>query len=525
MRLTADIIKRAVSSLNPVEDREIVLRGYKISKIENLGVTEDLYDTIDLSENEILRLENFPKLRKLKTLLLACNWISRISPAVASQLSRLEELVLTSNRISSLTEIDALSGLPHLQVLVMKDNPVTRQNHYRLYVIHKIPSLRVLDFSKVKQEERESAARLFSSASGQQFLTTVVEEGIKLSQKEEEEKKSKELTQEQRMQIVELMNNPAITSGELDKIDRLINTGRIGAYLEKLNKNKTSADEMKLGDTTAMEIEEGKEIEVIREEKEELGRKIETVRDKEQGNNEKIEKGSGSERQTVKKRLASTVLDIEESGREEAGEEEEEKDQTNDETEIEEGKGKNKKRRLEEEQKQIQDDEKEKEEKRMHEQQMEEEGQREVEQLEQKAMKQIDKEEAVKQIKRMKVAELKKEVEKRKLAIPMKSTKKDDLIQLLVDDINNRTSTSSYSSPGQNGKDQQKEDQKEKAEEQIASQEVLTPPPPSLTEEEIKAMKVVELKESLKSRDVDIPKNAKKDNLIQLLKETVANGH
>merc|ERR1711918_230109 len=96
-------------------------------------------------------------------------------------------------------------------------------------------------------------------------------------------------------------------------------------------------------------------------------------RDKEQGNNEKIEKenekasGSGSERQTVKKRLASTVLDIEESGREEAGEEEEEKDQTNDETEIEEGKGKNKKRRLEEEQKQIQDDEKEKEEKRMHE--------------------------------------------------------------------------------------------------------------------------------------------------------------
>jgi U2 small nuclear ribonucleoprotein A' len=40
-----------------------------------------------------------------------------------------------------------------------------RQN-YRLFVIYKIPTLKVLDFQKVKQSERERAQRLASSAAG-----------------------------------------------------------------------------------------------------------------------------------------------------------------------------------------------------------------------------------------------------------------------------------------------------------------------------------------------------------------------
>jgi U2 small nuclear ribonucleoprotein A' len=40
-----------------------------------------------------------------------------------------------------------------------------RQN-YRLYAINKIPTLKVLDFQKVKQTERERAQRLASSAAG-----------------------------------------------------------------------------------------------------------------------------------------------------------------------------------------------------------------------------------------------------------------------------------------------------------------------------------------------------------------------
>lgn len=31
-------------------------------------------------------------------------------------------------------------------------NPVTKRQYYRLYVIHKVPSLRVLDFCKIKDK-------------------------------------------------------------------------------------------------------------------------------------------------------------------------------------------------------------------------------------------------------------------------------------------------------------------------------------------------------------------------------------
>ena len=42
----------------------------------------------------------------------------------------------------------------------------TGRQHYRLYAIHKIPSLKVLDFTKIKQSERERAQRLAASAAG-----------------------------------------------------------------------------------------------------------------------------------------------------------------------------------------------------------------------------------------------------------------------------------------------------------------------------------------------------------------------
>ena len=51
--------------------------GNKIEAIENLGATEDQFDTIDLSDNGILRLDGFPLLPRLKTLLLSGNAIRR----------------------------------------------------------------------------------------------------------------------------------------------------------------------------------------------------------------------------------------------------------------------------------------------------------------------------------------------------------------------------------------------------------------------------------------------------------------
>lgn len=65
-------------------------------------------------------------------------------------LPNLETLVLTNNRLSNLVDLDSLAKLVNLQYLCLLDNVVTKKPNYRLYLIHKLPKLRLLDFKKVK---------------------------------------------------------------------------------------------------------------------------------------------------------------------------------------------------------------------------------------------------------------------------------------------------------------------------------------------------------------------------------------
>lgn len=83
MKLTADLILQSPQYTNALRDRELDLRGYKIPVIENLGATLDQFDTIDMSENDIRKLEGFALLKRLKSLLLNNNriwYVSMIQP-------------------------------------------------------------------------------------------------------------------------------------------------------------------------------------------------------------------------------------------------------------------------------------------------------------------------------------------------------------------------------------------------------------------------------------------------------------
>ena len=55
------------------DNTNIVSLGYKIPVIENMGATLDQFDTIDLSDNEIRKLDGFPLLRRLKCLMINNN--------------------------------------------------------------------------------------------------------------------------------------------------------------------------------------------------------------------------------------------------------------------------------------------------------------------------------------------------------------------------------------------------------------------------------------------------------------------
>eukprot|EP01116_Phalansterium_solitarium_P007183 TRINITY_DN19701_c0_g1_i1.p1 TRINITY_DN19701_c0_g1~~TRINITY_DN19701_c0_g1_i1.p1 ORF type:complete len:258 (+),score=54.76 TRINITY_DN19701_c0_g1_i1:81-854(+) len=164
MRLTADLINRSEAGFNTLRERELNLRGNKIALIENLGATQDAFDVIDLSDNEITKLDNFPLLPRLSTLFVNSNRVSVIGTDLGSCLPQLDTLVLSNNRLANLTDIDPLSALPSLRRLSLLDNLITKKQHYRLYVIHKIPQLKLLDFRKVKPKERQASQKLFGAA-------------------------------------------------------------------------------------------------------------------------------------------------------------------------------------------------------------------------------------------------------------------------------------------------------------------------------------------------------------------------
>ncbi|KAH7712858.1 U2 small nuclear ribonucleoprotein A, partial [Aphelenchoides avenae] len=68
------------------------------------------FDVIDLTDNDIRKLNNLP------------------------QLKRLESLILNNNRV---------------QLMV---NPLRHKQHYRAYIIHKLKSVGVLDFRRIKDK-------------------------------------------------------------------------------------------------------------------------------------------------------------------------------------------------------------------------------------------------------------------------------------------------------------------------------------------------------------------------------------
>lgn len=161
MRLTADLIRAAPAYTNPIKEREVSFRGYKIPAIENLGVTQDQFETIDFSDNEIVKLENFPVLPRLHTLLFSNNRVNRVDSGLGSYLPHLESLILINNRFTTLDQLDALADLASLRTLSLMGNPVTAEKNYRLYVLFKIPQVTVLDFHKVKPQEREQSKKVF----------------------------------------------------------------------------------------------------------------------------------------------------------------------------------------------------------------------------------------------------------------------------------------------------------------------------------------------------------------------------
>lgn len=241
MRLTADLLREAPAYINPLMQRELGLRGYQIQVIENLGATQDQYQAMDFSGNMIAKLDNFPQLKRLESLLMTNNRIVRIARGLGKNFPTLDSLILSHNKLSKLRDLDALSDLPKLTHLVLSGNPVCKNPDYRLYAIHRCPKLQILDFSKVKASEREAAKVKFGD------LKAILEDEAKRSETIQEDEQAeaegaksdeeeadntfepgegmvKRLTAEQRQEIMEQIQN-ASSMAEVERLEQLLKGG------------------------------------------------------------------------------------------------------------------------------------------------------------------------------------------------------------------------------------------------------------------------------------------------------------
>ncbi|KAG2077068.1 L domain-like protein [Suillus decipiens] len=237
VKLTPELLAQAPSALNPVKERQLDLRGYKIPTIENLGVTKDQHDAIDFTDNSIAVLGNLPLLKRLRTLLLANNRVASISPSIHLSVPNLTTLVLTGNSIAELGDLEPLKEIKGLKYLALLGNPVREKKWYREWLAWRIPSLRVLDFQRIRDKEREAGKSLFLTADGlptalaTTISTTVSKQGSKATVTLDEPKpavlsgKAGRLMSKEDAEKVKLAIAKATSIEEIRRLERSLREG------------------------------------------------------------------------------------------------------------------------------------------------------------------------------------------------------------------------------------------------------------------------------------------------------------
>lgn len=225
VRLTTDLIDSSPQYINTLRDRELSLRACKIPVLENVGATMDKFDTIDFTDNDIRKLENIPLLKRLSCLLLHNNRVQQIMPNLGEVLPSLRTLALTNNNLCELGDIDPLSTCKKLEYLTLIGNPLTHKPQYRSYVIYKVPSVRVLDFKRVRLNERQEAAKLFKGKGGRKLREQVVKTSAAIADDDYTNAPRKLLDEDARK--IKAAIESASSLAEVEYLQNILQSGRI----------------------------------------------------------------------------------------------------------------------------------------------------------------------------------------------------------------------------------------------------------------------------------------------------------
>ncbi|KAJ3010372.1 hypothetical protein HKX48_007442 [Thoreauomyces humboldtii] len=126
-----------------------------IQGLENLPL-----QFLDLRRNQLASLDGIETLSKLEELHLAHNSITDLSPLTS--LASIRLLSAPSNAIETLAEIVPLVSLPLLRDLDLSNNPLVREEGYRLQTVFQLSQLHVLDALPVSPEEKVKAVNVYN---------------------------------------------------------------------------------------------------------------------------------------------------------------------------------------------------------------------------------------------------------------------------------------------------------------------------------------------------------------------------
>ncbi|XP_051873980.1 leucine-rich repeat-containing protein 9 [Pristis pectinata] len=157
----SNIIRRLEGLDQCLKLEELSLEDNFITKLEGISRLTKL-TRLNLGNNQLKNLEDsgLDKLTHLHYLSLEFNKISSLRGL--QKLYTLTELYLGNNHINNNCEVYHLKGMENLVILDFYGNPlVTKQEHYRLFVIYHLPALKALDGNLVELSEIDNAKDLF----------------------------------------------------------------------------------------------------------------------------------------------------------------------------------------------------------------------------------------------------------------------------------------------------------------------------------------------------------------------------
>jgi len=97
---------------------------------------------LDLSDNGIVTVGNFPRLVRVSSLLLSNNRVEHVDGInLQRNVANLTTLILSNNRITGLHEVENIAtGCKRLEFLCLSGNPVAREYLLHLYGVDSLVS-------------------------------------------------------------------------------------------------------------------------------------------------------------------------------------------------------------------------------------------------------------------------------------------------------------------------------------------------------------------------------------------------